>query len=328
MRFQLDAIVEEFRPRLLESVVWIFYDFVSLHQYSRTEDQEQLFRRALRDIFVMYSHDAVEVHRIERLTPESVRESSVAAHGPKIFVYWKEEQKVMGVLISKLKLNGIPYEERGWCRSEKEWSSLRTWMKGENPVPLPPDMFRARMQQMKFTHREDWEKVFKLQAKVFHQKAASTTKLLIENLDGDKIEVLAAALPFYTNLKELVVKGSPENAWKAALAVVESGVCEVEIACENVRDEDAIALVAGLSTEKCDHLERLHLLCDTIGELGRSALQQMMKCHRANLVINTPGLCLGYFEQEIEPAMASATCVTLRILDSKRKKPLRPVSWP
>ena len=110
--------------------------------------------------------------------------------------------------------------------------------------------------------------------------------------------------------------------------MVESGVCEVEIACENVRDEDAIALVAGLSTEKCDHLERLHLLCDTIGELGRSALQQMMKCHRANLVINTPGLCLGYFEQEIEPAMASATCVTLRILDSKRKEPLRPVSWP
>ena len=314
--------MEEFRPRLLESVVWIFYDFVSLHQYRRTEDQEQFFRRALRDIFVMYSHDAVEVHRIEKLTPESVRESSVAARGPKIFVYWKEEQKVTDVLISKLKLNGTPYEERGWCRSEKEWSSLRTWMKGENPVPLPPDMFRARMQQMKFTHREDREKVFKLQAKVFHQKAASTTKLLIENLDGDKIEVLAAALPFYTNLKELVVKGSPENAWKAALAVVESGVCEVEIACENVRDEDAVTLAADLCTDKCGHLKLLHLKCQRIGELGRNALQQMMEHRMADLVISsTADRNSGYFGQEIEPAMVPESCTTLRVLVSMRRRP-------
>ena len=288
-RFQLNSIVEEFRPRLLESVVWIFYDFVSLHQYTRTEDQEQLFRRALRDIFVMYSHDAVEVHRIEMLTPESARERCVAANGPKIFVYWKEEQKMMDVLISKLKGNETPYEKRGWCRSEKEWSSLRTWMKGDNPVPLPPDMFRARMQQMKFTHREDSEKVFKLQAKVFHQKAASTTKL---------------ALPFYTKLKELVARGSPENAWKAALAVVESGVCEVEIACENVRDEDAIALAADLSTEKCSHLEQLHLMCETIGELGRNALQQAIAHCTANLVISTPNSSQGYVQHEATPQPA------------------------
>ena len=101
---------------------------------------------------------------------------------------------------------------------------MRTWVKGENPVPLPPDMFWAQMQQMKFTHREDSEKVFTLQAKVFLQKAASTTKLLIEDLDEDKIAVLAAALPVYTKLQELVVRGSQENAWKVALAVVESGL--------------------------------------------------------------------------------------------------------
>ena len=142
---------------------------------------------------------------------------------------------------------------------------------GRNPVPLPPDMFRARMQQLKFTHREDSEKVFKLQAKVFHQKAASTTRLLIENLDDDKIAVLAAALPFYTKLEELVVRGSPENAWKMALAVAESGACSIEIACDNVRDEDAIAFAADLSKEKCSHLQRLHLKCETIGELGRQA---------------------------------------------------------
>ncbi|CAE7880279.1 unnamed protein product, partial [Symbiodinium necroappetens] len=231
-RFQLNAIVEEFRPRLLDSVVWIFYDFLSLHQYARSEDQE-----------------------------------CVAAPGATIFVFWKEEQQMTDVLITELKLNGTPYEERGWCRSEKEWSALRTWIKGESPVPLPPDMFRARMQQMKFTHREDTEEVFKLQAKVFHQKAASTTNLLIENLTAEKIEVLVAALPFYTQLKELVARGSPENVWKVAMAVVESGACNVEIVCENVRDEDAKDFATDLSKEKCSHLERLHLKCETIGEL-------------------------------------------------------------
>eukprot|EP00439_Symbiodinium_sp_Y106_P064955 s1153_g10.t1 len=323
-RYQLDAIVEEFRPRLLDSVVRIFYDFVSLHQYARNEEQERLFRRALRDIFVMYSHDAVEVHRIETLTPESVRERCVAVHGSTILVYWKEKQKMMDVLISKLKSNETPYQERGWCRSEKEWSSLRTWMKGENPVPLPPDMFRARMQQLKFTHREDSEKVFKLQAKVFHQKAASTTRLLIENLDEDKIAALAAALPFYTKLQELVVRGSQENAWKAALAVVESGACSIEIACENVPDEDAVAFAADLSKKKCNHLEQLHVKCETIDELGRQALEQMMTRRRASLVISTTDRSRGYVTQGIEPAVASETCVTLCVLISKRRQPPRP----
>ena len=323
-RFQLDSIVEEFRPRLLDSVVWIFYDFVSLHQYKRNEDQERLFRRALLDMFVMYSHDAVEVHRIEMLTPENVRERCVAAHGPKICVYWEEEQKMTDVLITKLERNETPYEHRGWCRSEKEWSSLRTWMKGENPVPLPPDMFRAQMQQMKFTHRQDSEEVFKLQAKVFLQKAASTTNLLIENLDAQKVEVLAEALPFYTKLKELAVMGSPENAWTAALAVVESGACNVEIACDNVRDEDAVAFAADLSKEKCSHLQQLHLKCETIGELGRQALEQMMKCRRASLVISFPDRSRGNVGQGIEPTVALETCVTLRILISKRRKPTRP----
>ena len=323
-RYQLDAIVEEFRPRLLDSVVWIFYDFVSLHQYIRDEYQDRLFRRALSNMYVMYSHDAVEVHRIEMLTPENVRERCVAAHGPKICVYWEEDQKMTDVLITKLKRNQTPYEHRGWCRSEKEWSALRTWMKGENPVPLPPAMFRAQMQQMEFTHRKDSEEVFNLQAKVFLQKATSTTNLLIENLDEDKIAVLFAALPFYTKLKELVVRGSPENAWKAALGVVESGACNVEIACETVRDEDAIAFAADLSAEKFSHLQQLHLKCETIGELGRQALEQMMTRRRASLVISIPVRSRGHVGQGIEPAVASEACVTLHILISKRRQPPRP----
>ena len=115
--------------------------------------------------------------------------------------------------------------------------------------------------------------------------------------------------------------GSPETAWKAALAVVESGACSVEIACENVRNENAIAFAADLSTEECNHLQRLHLKCETIGELGRNALQQMMEQRKANLVISTPDRNWDYVGQlQIEPAMASETCVTLRISISRRRQ--------
>ena len=67
--------------------------------------------------------------------------------------------------------------------------------------------------------------------------------------------------------------------------MVESGACNVEIACDNVRDEDAIAFAADLSKEKCSHLQQLHLKCETIGELGRQALERMMGHCGASLVI-------------------------------------------
>ena len=104
--------------------------------------------------------------------------------------------------------------------------------------------------------------------------------------------------------------------------MVESGVCEVEIACENVRDEDAVTLAADLSTDKCGHLKLLHLKCQRIGELGRNALQQMMEHRMADLVISsTADRSSGYFGQEIEPAMVPESCTTLRVLVSMRRRP-------
>ena len=95
-----------------------------------------------------------------------------------------------------------------------QWAALRAGLKEGSPFPLPPLMFRAQMSQPKFRHRDDADNVFKLQAKIFHEKASSTTRLLVEDLDAEKSAVLVAALPFYSNLKELVASSSPEIAWK------------------------------------------------------------------------------------------------------------------
>ncbi|CAE7279343.1 unnamed protein product [Symbiodinium natans] len=334
-RSQLDNIVDAYRPKQLDSLVWIFLDYVSLHQYRRDPDQESLFRRTLRDMHILYAHEAIEVHRIEELTPQRVRDGCMPspflgvlnpcwgllgrrlpwAFRSRIPVYWEAEQTVMDVPIWELKLNFTPYAARGWCQAERQWAALRASLKGAS-VPLPPEMFRSQMRQLKFTHQDDSETVFELQKKVFHQKASSTANLLVQDLDGEGLAVLLAALPFYHKLQELAVNAVPEHAWKLALAVVESGARELRVECECLQDEDAVALAADLSKEGCAHLERLHLKCATIGELGSHALQQMSVHLGASLdlALTVPG-------QEAEPGQPRTA---LRILVSKRKQPQRP----
>ena len=230
---------------------------------------------------------------------------------------------MMLVAIYQLELNATPYDERGWCQAETQWAALRAGLKEGNAFPVPPAMFRAQMSQLKFTHRDDADNVFKLQAKIFQKKASSTTRLLVEGLDADKFAVLIAALPFYSKLKEVVASSSPEYAWKLASAVVQSGASKIQIECNSaVADGDAITLAADLSSEACCHLEVLHLKCNALGELGLNALQEMRN-HRQevsaasfDLVIQALDRgqdCIGH---EVEPQ----PCVTLRILISQRER--------
>ena len=282
VRLQLRSVVDEYRPRLVDSVVWIFFDFLSLYQYERDADQDRVFRQALKGMHLLYSHEAVEVQRIEALTPKEFQDDCLARNGSSIPVYWEDKTQVTDVPIAQLKINQTPYSLRGWCQAEKQWAALRTWMKGECPVPVPPNIFRERMRQLLFTHREDSDIVFELQEKIFRQKAATTTRLLVEGLDAEKIADLAAALPFYTKLTEVVLTDIPENtAWKVTAAVVQSGACDVQIECSDFGNEDAAKLSAALSTEESRPLDRLHLICNRLGESCRKTLEQMMKHRRA-----------------------------------------------
>ena len=330
-RFQLDAVCEEQRARLLDCVVWIFFDFISLYQYCQDSDQRKLFNLALGNMHVLYAHELIEVQIIEVLTPKSVR--GLYTSRRLIPVYWEKKKKGKSkkgngefrrVPVKYLKLNATPYEERGWCQAEKQWASHRASLKGDS-VPLPPEMFRKQMGQLKFTHRSDSDKVLELQQKYFYEKAACTTQLLVERLNPEKLAVLLAALPFYTGLKEVMVKASPAQAWKVALAVVMSGACELLIECRSLLDEDAIGLAADLSKACCAHIQRVQLNCDFVGETGRDALQQAMKQHDATFVIQALDLGRNSVGQEVEDVPPEQDCAALHILVSKRKQLAK---WP
>ncbi|CAE7762266.1 ANKRD44 [Symbiodinium sp. CCMP2592] len=324
-RFQLQSVVDKHRSRLVDSVVWVFFDFLSLYQYDRDQDQDRVFRQALKGMHLLYSHEAVEVQRIEVLTPKELQDDCLATNGSRIPVYWEDAKKVTDVSISQLKMNRTPYSLRGWCQAERQWAALRASIKGEFPVPLPPQIFRDRMRQLLFTHREDSHIVFELQEKIFRQKAATTTRLLAEGLDTEKIADLAAALPFYSKLTEVVLMDIPENtAWKVTAAAVQSGACDVQIECDEFSDEDAAKLSAALLAAESQPLDRLHLRCNRLGESCRKTLEQMMKHRRTfskasyDLVIEGRVRKEGHGGDASEQGQPEQTSSTLRILVHKR----------
>ena len=109
---------------------------------------------------ILYAHEAVEVHLLEDLTPESLKGSRKGA----IPVYCEGKDTVKAVPIQDLKLNVTPYDVRGWCQAEMEWARLRASVKGAS-VPRPPQIFKKAISLLQFTHRSDLDAVVQLQEK-------------------------------------------------------------------------------------------------------------------------------------------------------------------
>ncbi|CAL1144602.1 unnamed protein product, partial [Cladocopium goreaui] len=217
--FQVASIVERYRELPTDSVTWVFVDFMSLYQYKRSAEEDEFFRKGLKRMHWLYSHEIVQVDILTELTPDDKKSEG------EILVYNAAEDQMKVTPIRELKLNSTPYELRGWCQSESEWSRLRMDVLG-GCVPTPPDIFRKRMQRMRFTHRNDAEQVLALQEKVFRDKVSKTTHLQLQQLSGDDLECLHDALPHYTKLEYMVVNG---NALKGqdAVAMVTSGFSDI-----------------------------------------------------------------------------------------------------
>eukprot|EP00438_Fugacium_kawagutii_P036586 Skav215326 [mRNA] locus=scaffold2135:43414:45030:- [translate_table: standard] len=122
--------------------------------------------------------------------------------------------------LKDLKPNRNLYGDRGWCRAEVEWSSLRTInlqhqricpadadeVKSDGRscrVPMTPQKFEATMKDSKFTHKADSEIVISLQAKVFQEKVSACESLVLEGISAAQMAALAEVLPFYGCLKSL-----------------------------------------------------------------------------------------------------------------------------
>ena len=249
--FQVRSIVERYRELPKDSVTWVFVDFLSLYQYKRSAEEDEFFRKGLKRMHWLYTHEIVQVDILTELTPEDKKFEG------EILVYNATEDQVQLTPICELRLNNTPYELRGWCQSESEWSRLRMDVLG-GCIPTPPDIFRKRMQRMRFTHRNDAEQVLALQEKVFRDKVSKTTHLQLQQLSADDLECLHDALPHYNKLEYMVVNG---NALKGqdAVAMVTSGAADIQMESCSLQDEDADAMAEALMSSAADRLEHLSL---------------------------------------------------------------------
>ena len=276
--FQLHEIVQKCPPVTSTCAVWIFYDFSSLYQYgARTDQQERDFREALAHMYTLYAHEAIKVHIVEELTPETWKRP-----GTTVNAFSETAGRVMPIPLDQLTVNMTPYLLRGWCQAERQWSSLRISL--DNCVPMPPDLFRRKMEEqgLRFTHHDDKEVVMKLQAKVFAEKVLTTRQLMAERLDADALDVLCAALPFYADLDEIVVTGNllPRSA---AVAVAMTNARSYQMESCGLGDEDVEDIVATLLN--CDKVEELRLGRNNIGHRGLQALGDLRKS-KPNLYVD------------------------------------------
>ena len=201
--------------------IWLFFDYVSLFQFKRDENkaEEQSFRRSMKNMHAMYAHESTITFRLESLTPEQ-RWQKAIKDGSKVTIFYDTSGLVEPVPLDDVTRNTNAYLERGWCRAEVSWSSVRgdtaqnqridvgsegidTDLTGRTPVA--PDVFAADMHSAAFTHRSDADAVIELQKKVFLEKVTKRRKLKLEGVSGDQMQVLAQSLRHFKQLKSITV---------------------------------------------------------------------------------------------------------------------------
>ena len=205
--------------------IWVFFDYMSLFQYLReSEAQQASFGLAMANMHVMYSHEMSVTLRIETLTPTE-RWAKSLDEDEMITVFDSASKVVKLVLIKDLVHNPTPYQNRGWCIGEMEWSSDRqateqnqlidirhVTRKGRfdapellGQVPTAPEHFAVKMDTAAFTHRSDAKAVVHLQEKIFLEKVRRNAELSLEGLPGSQILALAHALPYFEVLQTITL---------------------------------------------------------------------------------------------------------------------------
>ena len=237
-RFNMDQKKQLDRQKELQHV-WVFFDFCSLHQYKRAGSEVAAFGRAMANMHVLYSHEAAETVFIDKLTPTDVIEANKDGL---VAVYDEESGMVKQTPASKLEANRTPYESRGWCSAEVQWSCTKG-ARSKSAIPLPPHVFAERFADgkgtgLKFTHRSDASEVLRLQAQVFNEKIpkCKVFEINLHVVTEDDLRDLADALPAFGSLKRLFLrkyKGEPvadvESVLLPALAKA-----LVQVTCPNL----------------------------------------------------------------------------------------------
>eukprot|EP00438_Fugacium_kawagutii_P031798 Skav231004 [mRNA] locus=scaffold1822:270576:279663:- [translate_table: standard] len=239
-----------------EADVWIFYDYTSLFQFERTEESHEVsFRRSMNNMHLLYAHEYSLTFRIQSLTRDDAW-NEMMENDTEMIQVWVQGKGLELKPLKALVANRTPYGERGWCKAEIEWSSLRSinaqfqqidkvssdHRDGDEDfnarLPMTPEDFRRQMEQAAFTHRSDASAVIGLQEKIFVQKVTNCEDLLLEGLPATEMMALARALPQYTKLKSLRIRKfrCGEAEAKALAEACCAALAEGLKACTSLRD--------------------------------------------------------------------------------------------
>ena len=194
------------------------------YQYERHEEEQvDSFDLSMYNMHLLYAHERTYTFRIDSLTPEDRWENMMKSEDELVKVYDPSTRTVMPKKLGDLIPNRTPYEARGWCMAEIEWSSTRSRSfqhqkidrhkdlkesdkkKLKGRVPMSPDDFEEKMHKAKFTHRSDSSQVILLQKKVFHEKADKCERAIFQNLPQGELGKLANSLKYYKTLRTLEV---------------------------------------------------------------------------------------------------------------------------
>lgn len=299
--------------------VWIFYDYVSLFQYERDPKSEQRsFDEAMANMHILYAHEFSLTFRIETLTPDEVWEA-MKENEQELVTVWDDESKSLKAKpLNKLMHNRVFYLERGWCKAEVEWSSLRTVnaqhqridrrdSKGSDGdafngrVSMTPQAFQESMNQAEFTHRSDKDAVIHLQEKIFFEKVTSCETLVLEGLPATQIEALARAMPLYENLKHLKINKFSCGEGEAQLfaeALAKTTVLE-KFEVHNGEEESGKHLVKALAEalKVNSSIANIGLAANSIGDEGAKAWRwaSVLKiCQHAKQLRKCPDFGVSY----------------------------------
>ena len=245
--FQLGLLVDciSLYDAAYHSKIWVFYDYTSLYQYMREGHEQRSYNRAMKNVQVMYAHECSLSLRIVGLTPDDIW-TQVKESERGIRVYHLESKGTAALPLRDLMHNRRPYEERGWCMAETEWSSTRSASSqnqriGSEPlevedfrakVPMSPEVFEKQMLRAAFTWRDDCQMVVALQHRIFHEKVTACREVVLENLPEHEVEELLKVFPHYQQLEAFRLRGfeaSPVQAKALVELLLSSRATEVEL---------------------------------------------------------------------------------------------------
>ena len=212
--YQLDIIASAawwYALAYYPAPVWLFIDYTSLFQYKREENSREAesFKKAMNAMHLMYCHEFTLTLAVRSLTPPELWQKKLE-DGHKVLIYHEKSGTIKEVPLEELTRNLVEYLLRGWCQAELQWSSARSDSTAHQRIdrdeekryfravmPLQPELFKEKMNSLKFTHRSDTEAVFHLQQAVFMEKVTTCNRATFAHVDTQGSRDLVQALPYY-----------------------------------------------------------------------------------------------------------------------------------